>query len=87
MLSGNRKLAEMVGGVLNQMTRIFNLGLDLRDSADEMMQEHTALIAAITLRDVDQAVALVDQQIRTSRQRVVEMLGQYLNREALAKLV
>jgi DNA-binding GntR family transcriptional regulator len=56
------------------MTRIFNLGLDLRDSAEEMRNEHVALVSALATRDVQRAEQIIEDQIRRSRQRVVEML-------------
>jgi len=72
--AGNRKLADMLAGVLNEMTRIFNLGLDLRDSAEEMCNEHIALANALSQRDAEQAVKIITEQITISRQRVLEML-------------
>jgi DNA-binding GntR family transcriptional regulator len=75
LLSNNRKLAELIGAVLNQMTRIFNLGLDLRDSAEEMQAEHIALAAAIARRDLPAALAQAEAQIAASRLRVCEMLS------------
>lgn len=74
-LSNNPLLAEQIGSVLHRMTRIFNLGLDLRDSAEEMQSEHQALAAAITRRDLAAALALSETQIATSRSRVLEMLA------------
>lgn len=74
-LSNNALLAEQVGSVLHRMTRIFNLGLDLRDSAEEMQSEHRALVDAIARRDLPAALALSEAQITTSRSRVLEMLA------------
>jgi DNA-binding GntR family transcriptional regulator len=74
LISGNRKLAEALSRVLNEMTRIFNLGLDLRDSAEEMRNEHVALVSVLASRDVERAEQIIQDQIRRSRQRVVEML-------------
>jgi DNA-binding FadR family transcriptional regulator len=75
LLSNNPLLAEQIGSVLHRMTRIFNLGLDLRDSAEEMQAEHRALAAAINRRDLPAALAEVEAQIATSRRRVLEMLA------------
>ena len=74
MMSGNRKLAEALFRVLNEMTRIFNLGLDLRDSAEEMRHEHMALVSALMARDLQAAEQIIRDQLRRSRQRVVEKL-------------
>jgi DNA-binding GntR family transcriptional regulator len=75
LLSGNPLLAEQVSSVLHRMTRIFNLGLDLRDSAEEMQAEHLALAGAIARRDLPAALAQSEAQIAASRHRVLEMLA------------
>jgi len=86
LASGNRKLAEMLANVLNEMTRIFNLGLDLRDSAEEMRNEHIVLAAALVQRDIQSAEQIVQDQIVLSRQRVVEMLVQRLDQHAMQQI-
>ena len=73
-LSGNQRLAESVSRVLGELLRVFHLGLDLRDSAAEMRDEHLALTATLLARDADQAAEIVRAQIVRSRQRVVEAL-------------
>jgi DNA-binding GntR family transcriptional regulator len=74
-MSGNQKLVEIITSLLGEMTRIFHLGLDLRDSAEEMQGEHLALSAAIAARNITRAEELVYDQITRSRQRVLEMLS------------
>ena len=74
-MSGNRRLAELIARVLDDMTRIFHLGLNLRDSAEEMRNEHLALLKALEQHDPEQAETLVREQILRSQQRVVEMLS------------
>jgi DNA-binding GntR family transcriptional regulator len=86
MASRNRKLAEMLANVLNEMTRIFNLGLELRDSAEEMRNEHIVLAAALAKRDIQRAEQIVQDQIVLSRQRVVEMLVQRLDQHAMQQI-
>jgi len=86
LTSGNRRLAEMVGSTLSAMTRIFILGLTLRDSGEEMHYEHVALAQAISARDVLLAEQLVEDQINLSRRRVVERLIQRQNEAALEKI-
>ena len=49
--TGNMKLADVLATTLNEMIRIFNLGLDLRDSASEMRREHIDLVQAMSARD------------------------------------
>jgi len=74
LLAGNPRLAEVLGGLLDELSRIFHLGLDLRDSADEMQAEHTALAEALLARDADQAGQVLREQITRSQQRVLEAL-------------
>jgi len=84
-LSGsNRKLADSLLNLLNQMIRIFNLGLDLRDSAEEMKHEHVALIKAIQARDTSLAEKIFLDQINRSRQRVLQMISQKLEAHTMA---
>jgi len=86
LTSGNRKLADTLADLLNQMTRIFHLGLDLRDSAEEMRHEHLALANAISKRNVDQAEQIVEDQITSSRRRVIEMFVQRLDHNAMREI-
>ncbi len=79
MTSGNRRLGENIARLLEDMTRIFHLGLDLRDSAEEMKNEHTALAGALAARNADLAEQIMEDQIRRSQQRVLEMLNQRSN--------
>jgi DNA-binding GntR family transcriptional regulator len=83
--SGNRKLAEMLRGVLNEMTQIFNLGLDLRDSAEEMRLEHLRLVKALAARKLEEAVQIVTDQINLSRQRVMEEISERLDQRVVSK--
>ena len=85
MASGNRKLAEMLRGVLNDMTQIFNLGLDLRDSALEMRHEHVALANALASRNLENAIEIITDQIQLSRQRVMEEISEYLDQRVVSK--
>ena len=82
---GNLKLAETLLNLLNQMIRIFNLGLDLRDSAEEMRTEHVALIKSIQSRDSSLAERIVIDQINHSRQRVIQMISQKLEHRSISQ--
>ncbi len=72
--SENKKLADMIARTLDEMTRIFNLGLDLRDSGDEMRREHILLTNALLKRDAELAEQILHDQITRSQQRVIERL-------------
>ena len=80
---GNRKLADTLLNLLNQMIRIFNLGLELRDSAEEMRHEHMALIKAVQSRDTSLAEKIILDQINRSQQRVLQMISQKLEVRAI----
>lgn len=72
--AGNQRLFDHISRVLDEMTRIFYLGLDLRDSAKEMRDEHLTLAKAFCDRDPDRARQLAQAQIARSRQRILEAL-------------
>jgi DNA-binding GntR family transcriptional regulator len=54
------------------MERILHLGLDLRDSAEEMAAEHAELVDALLRGDGALARRVVTEQLQTSRKRVLE---------------
>jgi DNA-binding GntR family transcriptional regulator len=74
VVTGNRRLADQISRLLDEMTRIFHLGLDLKDSAEEMRDEHLALVKALCDRDPHRAEQLVQNQIARSQQRVLEAM-------------
>ncbi len=72
--AGNQRLVALISKLLDELTRIFHLGLDLRDSAEEMRDEHLALARMLRDRDPDRAEQLIQSQILRSQQRVLEAL-------------
>jgi len=76
--AGNRRLLDSISRVLDEMTRIFHLGLDLRESAGEMQEEHLALVKALYDGDPDRAEHLMHSQIARSKERVLEALTRRL---------
>jgi DNA-binding GntR family transcriptional regulator len=73
--SGNRRLADLITGLLDELTRLFHLGLDLRDSAAEMRQEHLDLAKALCARDATSAHQIAYAQIDRSRARIMEAIA------------
>jgi DNA-binding GntR family transcriptional regulator len=73
-LAASPRLSEALAGLLDELTRIFHLGLDLRDSAAEMQAEHLALAEALLARDPERAARVAAEQIQRSQQRVLEAL-------------
>jgi DNA-binding GntR family transcriptional regulator len=74
--SGNRRLADLVASVLDELLRVFHLGLDLKDSAEEMRAQHLALVQALANRDASQAERLAREEIESSKERVLAALQQ-----------
>jgi DNA-binding GntR family transcriptional regulator len=70
-------MVNTLSNLLEEMTRIFHVGLDLRDSAREMRDEHFSLCEALLERDSDRAEKIVRDQIETSQARVTEALTHY----------
>ncbi|MBN1537421.1 MAG: GntR family transcriptional regulator [Anaerolineales bacterium] len=77
--SNNKKLADMIARILDEMTRIFNLGLDLRDSGEEMCREHILLSDALLRRDTVLAEQILHDQITRSQERVIEKLSERMS--------
>mgnify|MGYP001213470739 CR=1 FL=1 len=86
LTTGNARLAAAVRGVLEEMERIFHLGLELRDSAEEMRREHQALVQALAKRDAGLAQELMTDQIARSQQRVTAMLERRLHGRSINEL-
>ena len=75
----NQRLVDLVSRLLDELTRVFHLGLDLRDSTEEMRHEHLALAQALCDRDPDRAEQIVRSEIATSQNRVMEALTRRLS--------
>ena len=73
-VAGNQRLVDLVSRLLDELTRVFHLGLDVKDSAEEMRDEHIALAQALCERDPDRAEQIVQSQISRSQNRVLEAL-------------
>lgn len=78
LAAGNRRLADSVAKVLDELTRVFHMALDLRDSADEKVRDHVNLVEAMIARDVDRALHYIREEVSHSQRRVLEALGGHL---------
>lgn len=78
LAAGNQRLADAVGKVLDELTRVFHMALDLRDSADEKVRDHVNLVEAMIARDTDRALHYIHEEISHSQRRVLEALGGHL---------
>jgi DNA-binding GntR family transcriptional regulator len=70
--SGNRRLARMLGQLLEETERLFHLGLAVRDRTEEMKHEHEDLLAAVVSGDADAAENATIQQISAARAMVMD---------------
>ncbi|MBN1318837.1 MAG: GntR family transcriptional regulator [Anaerolineales bacterium] len=73
--AGNRRLIDLLSRLLDELQRVFHLGLDLKDSAEEMRAEHFALMKALLDRDPDRSEQIVQSQVTRSRERILEALA------------
>ncbi len=80
--SGNQRLAEQVIRILDELNRVFHLGLDVRDSAEEMRNDHLKLANALMNRDPDMAEEIVRDEIQRSHIRVKEAIQNYQNQNS-----
>jgi len=74
--AGNRRLEGMLDELLNEMERLFYLGLRLRDSGEEMKQEHQEVVAALESGDLERVREAITRQILKSRDRILEAIMQ-----------
>jgi DNA-binding GntR family transcriptional regulator len=75
--SENQRLVLSISKTMDELNRVFHLGLDLKDSAEEMRTDHLMLAEALSKRDPDLAEKLVQAEILRSRARVMEALKKY----------
>ena len=74
--AGNRRLEGMLDELLNDMERLFYLGLRLRDSGEEMKHEHQEVVAALENGNVERVREAITRQVLTSRDRIMEAIMQ-----------
>jgi DNA-binding GntR family transcriptional regulator len=70
--SGNRRLAKMLGQLLEETERLFHMGLAVRNRTDEMRHEHANLVAALVSGDPDAAERATVEQISAARKMVMD---------------
>lgn len=72
--TGNRRLAEAVEQLLDEMTRLLHLGLGLRNRSQEMSREHRSLVKALARGDGDTAERICREQIEAARGMVLSAI-------------
>jgi DNA-binding GntR family transcriptional regulator len=74
MVTGNRRLVEAISKLLDEMARIFHLGLNFREMSQEVRAEHLAIATAIYNRDPDKAEQTSREEIANSKERILDVL-------------
>ena len=77
-VGGNHRLADIVAKALEELARVFHLGLENRDLTQMMARAHIPLLEALSDRDADRAEAVMRSQISTSRAQFLETLTNHL---------
>jgi DNA-binding GntR family transcriptional regulator len=72
--TGNSRLAEAIERLLDEMTRLLHLGLGQRNRAQEVQQEHRALVKALVRGDGGTAERICRDQIETARDMVLSAI-------------
>ncbi|MCU4118787.1 GntR family transcriptional regulator [Variovorax sp. N23] len=73
----NEKLTRVIDNVIDQMGRLFHLGLTQTWNKGKLRSEHQELVDAVEARDADRAAAIVAEHIETMRQTVIEGVMQH----------
>jgi len=73
-LAGNERLTSLIDSLLEQLQRVFCLGVDIRGRADDFMRQRREFVAAIQSADPDKAASVARSQIGNSRQMVVDAI-------------
>jgi DNA-binding GntR family transcriptional regulator len=81
MVTGNRRLVEAISKLLDEMARIFHLGLNFREMSQEVRAEHLAIATAIYNRDPEKAEHTSREEIVNSRDRILDVLRNQLGKD------
>jgi DNA-binding GntR family transcriptional regulator len=73
-LGGNDMLAAMLHQVLEQLERLYHVGLRLDEGTDGLEHEHKALLSAVKAGDVERARKVAAEQAASSRLFVLNAL-------------
>ncbi len=78
LAAGNQRLAGWIAKLLDELARVFHMGLDWRDRSEEMRTGHIGLVDALVNHDPGRAEEIITGQINTSREQFLEALTHYL---------
>jgi DNA-binding GntR family transcriptional regulator len=71
-LARNTRVSRIVESLLDELERLFHLGLDVRDRSELLVQEHRDLVAAMRLGIPEDAARVMESQIESACQMVLE---------------
>lgn len=72
--AGNQRLVRTLKALLIEMDRLFHLGLRLKDSSEEMTEEHVEVVASLESGDVELVRNVIIKQILASKKRIMEAI-------------
>jgi DNA-binding GntR family transcriptional regulator len=73
-ITGNARLLEIMDRLLDDLERLFHLGLDVGDRSQMLIREHEELVDAIAAHDAERAMRLTEAQIERARQMIIEAI-------------
>jgi DNA-binding GntR family transcriptional regulator len=73
-VAGNQRLLEAISRGLDEMARLFHLGLTLRDMSQAVRDEHRDIARAICSRDADNAEQVTRLEVARSKERLLDAL-------------
>ncbi|MDD3446315.1 MAG: FCD domain-containing protein, partial [Zavarzinia sp.] len=72
--SGNQRLARAIESLLDEMARLFHLGLSVRNRTAEMQKEHHLLVQALVAGDAERAESLATDEILGAQKMVMDAI-------------
>lgn len=79
LASRNKRLAEMVAKLLDQMQRLVFLGIDFMDTTEDIMIHHPHVIAALRKQDGAEARRVMVEGIETTKRAALESAMRSVN--------
>ncbi len=76
--AGNRKLEEMYGQLITQMSRYLARSLELRGSLEKSAAEHSAILEAVEAGDAERAARLLADHIEVPQREIASDHGEEL---------
>jgi DNA-binding GntR family transcriptional regulator len=69
---GNERLADLLENIIDQMERLFHVGLTLSNRRTELRQQHAELVRLLLKRDGEKAASIARGHIETMRKMVMD---------------